>query len=313
MAILARNMRVIPPHGIPLQWFKVLSNDERTSSLHEFLQPRGDVQIMFLITLLKQIGRKHSLSPESNAVVKQRLADPSLYETILEKIAVSSLDKDFSEVVGAVGQWLRVLSEAEHTVSLYTFLQHMDGAQVVFFIRALQRLVKEDSKGHLANFSSDFRQPYEPRDQDPVLLLDSSSVRILTEVSEQRLDVEELVETENSEELEQLSPCVTVPQAPELDSATPRSQPRQKPKKKRSKRKLRTSVVNSRKPARESSGMSCFEARNVERRATLKVHDHSPIPTLEHAAFREVSERSIGKFCNISSSKQNHYPLQWMD
>ncbi|KAH9010994.1 hypothetical protein EDB85DRAFT_2045957 [Lactarius pseudohatsudake] len=51
----------------------------------------------------------------------------------------ASLDVNFKEELSAIEQWFKVLSEAERTAALYSFLKHSTQVQIRFFITVLQQ------------------------------------------------------------------------------------------------------------------------------------------------------------------------------
>ncbi|KAJ7072515.1 hypothetical protein C8F01DRAFT_250478 [Mycena amicta] len=71
----------------------------------------------------------------------QWFEDFSKYEATLEAMAEASQDPKFSEELGTIEQWFKVLNEAERTAALYTLLQHSNQMQIRFLIAVLQQML----------------------------------------------------------------------------------------------------------------------------------------------------------------------------
>ncbi|EIW72378.1 hypothetical protein TREMEDRAFT_36653 [Tremella mesenterica DSM 1558] len=66
------------------------------------------------------------------------------WEQTLEEMAAASTDQNFTEELGAIEQWFRVLSEAERTAALYSLLQHSTPVQIRFFLSVLHHMAQQD-------------------------------------------------------------------------------------------------------------------------------------------------------------------------
>ncbi|WVR06092.1 hypothetical protein IAU60_003120 [Kwoniella sp. DSM 27419] len=66
------------------------------------------------------------------------------WEATLEEMAAASTDQNFTEELGAIEQWFRVLSEAERTAALYSLLQHSTPVQIRFFLSVLHHMAQSD-------------------------------------------------------------------------------------------------------------------------------------------------------------------------
>ncbi|WVN89158.1 uncharacterized protein L203_104374 [Cryptococcus depauperatus CBS 7841] len=66
------------------------------------------------------------------------------WEATLEEMAAASTDPNFTEELGAIEQWFRVLSEAERTAALYSLLQHSTPVQIRFFLSVLHHMAQSD-------------------------------------------------------------------------------------------------------------------------------------------------------------------------
>ncbi|KAF7298164.1 SAM domain-containing protein [Mycena chlorophos] len=67
--------------------------------------------------------------------------DLSKYEATLAAMAEASTDPKFSEELGTIEAWFRVLNEAEKTAALYTLLQTANPSQIRFLIAVLQQML----------------------------------------------------------------------------------------------------------------------------------------------------------------------------
>lgn len=70
--------------------------------------------------------------------------DLTQYESTLEAMATASLDQNFTDELGAIEQWFRVLNEHERTAALYSLLQHATPIQIRFFTTVLTQMAKSD-------------------------------------------------------------------------------------------------------------------------------------------------------------------------
>lgn len=88
------------------------------------------------------MGRE-AKTPEAEQIDQwfQHLAS---WEQTLEEMAAASTDQNFTEELGAIEQWFRVLSEAERTAALYSLLQHSTPVQIRFFLSVLHHMAQSD-------------------------------------------------------------------------------------------------------------------------------------------------------------------------
>ena len=63
--------------------------------------------------------------------------DREAFEIGTEEMVAATLDKSFEDELSAIGQWFRVLSDAERTSATYTCLRQLTPAQLRFFIQVL--------------------------------------------------------------------------------------------------------------------------------------------------------------------------------
>ena len=65
------------------QWFKVLSEAERTAALYSLLQHSTQVQIRFFITVLQQMARADPMTALLSPAVGGESNNPSILELVL--------------------------------------------------------------------------------------------------------------------------------------------------------------------------------------------------------------------------------------
>ncbi|WVQ82498.1 hypothetical protein IAT38_004627 [Cryptococcus sp. DSM 104549] len=89
------------------------------------------------------IPGRETKTPEAEQI-DQWFKHLASWEATLEEMAAASTDQNFTEELGAIEQWFRVLSEAERTAALYSLLQHSTPVQIRFFISVLHHMAQSD-------------------------------------------------------------------------------------------------------------------------------------------------------------------------
>ncbi|WWC86499.1 uncharacterized protein L201_001376 [Kwoniella dendrophila CBS 6074] len=88
-------------------------------------------------------SRENVRTPEAEQI-DQWFKHLASWEATLEEMAAASTDQNFTEELGAIEQWFRVLSEAERTAALYSLLQHSTPVQIRFFLSVLHHMAQSD-------------------------------------------------------------------------------------------------------------------------------------------------------------------------
>ncbi|WVQ97464.1 hypothetical protein IAU59_004577 [Kwoniella sp. CBS 9459] len=89
------------------------------------------------------IPGREAKTPEAEQI-DQWFKHLASWEATLEEMAAASTDQNFTEELGAIEQWFRVLSEAERTAALYSLLQHSTPVQIRFFLSVLHHMAQSD-------------------------------------------------------------------------------------------------------------------------------------------------------------------------
>ncbi|KAK4689468.1 hypothetical protein P7C73_g630, partial [Tremellales sp. Uapishka_1] len=88
-------------------------------------------------------GSRELKTPETEQI-DQWFEHLASVDNTLEEMAAASTDQNFTEELGAIEQWFKVLSEAERTAALYSLIQYSTPVQVRFFLSVLHHMAQSD-------------------------------------------------------------------------------------------------------------------------------------------------------------------------